>query len=66
MLKEGGKDKLTAETDADDMLIYGDSQGNKGRSLEAKSAVRVCVEKFEGGKTGNVNFQNRRTLKLQP
>ena len=47
MLKEGGKDKLTGEADGDDMLISGDSQGNKGRSLEAKSAVRVCVEKFE-------------------
>ena len=40
------------------MLISGDSQGNKGRSLEAKSAVRVCVGEVRKGKTGNVNFSD--------
>jgi len=56
VLKEGGKDKLTGAVDVDEMLVGGYSAGNKGRSLETKSAVMVCVEKLEDGKTGNVNF----------
>ena len=57
------KDKLSGEADVDDKLIGGDTQGNKRRNLEAKSAVRVCVEKFE---SGNVNFSDLENFELEP
>lgn len=44
-MSEEVKDKLSGETDVDvdDKLISGDSQGNKRRNPEAKSAVTVYV-----------------------
>jgi len=56
VMKEDGKDKLKGNVDVDEMLIGGYSPGNKGRSLETKSAVLISVEKLEDGQTGNVNF----------
>jgi transcription elongation factor Elf1 len=56
VMKENGTDKLQGNVDVDEMLIGGYSEGNKGRSLETKSAVLISVEKLEDGQTGNVNF----------
>lgn len=56
VMKENGNDKLQGNVDVDEMLIGGYSPGNKGRSLETKSAVMISVEKLEDGQTGNVNF----------
>lgn len=57
------KDKLSGEADLDDKLISGDSQGNKRRNLEAKSAVGACVKKFE---SGNVSFSDLENFELEP
>jgi len=56
VMKKGGNDKLKGKVDVDEMLVGGYSEGEKGRSLETKSAVMVCVEKLDEGKTGNINF----------
>lgn len=56
VMKDNGTHKLQGNVDVDKMLIGGYSQGNKGRSLETKSAVLISVEKSEDGQTGNVNF----------
>jgi hypothetical protein len=56
VMKEHGKDKLQGNVDVDEMLIGGYSKGNKGRSLESKSAILISVEKLPEGQTGNINF----------
>jgi hypothetical protein len=56
VMKTSGQAKLKGKVDVDEMLVGGYTEGEKGRSLESKSAVMVCIERLEGDKTGNIDF----------
>jgi hypothetical protein len=56
-MKQNNKDKLKGNVDADETLIGGYTNKNKGRSLESKQAVLLAIEKLSDGRTGNIRMQ---------
>ena len=56
VMRKDSQAKLKGNVDVDEMLVGGYSEGEKGRSLETKSAVMIGVERLEDGKVGNINF----------
>lgn len=56
-MKQDNNDKLKGNVDADETIIGGYTNKNKGRSLATKEAVLVAAEKLEDGRTGNIRMQ---------
>ena len=56
-MKQTNNDKLKGNVDADETLIGGYSNKNKGRSLQSKQAILMATEKLSDGRTGNIKMQ---------
>jgi hypothetical protein len=56
-MKQNNRDKLKDNVDADETIIGGYTNKNKGRSLETKEAVLMAAEKLPDGRTGNIRMQ---------
>ena len=57
-MKQGNNYKLKGNVDADETLIGGYTNKNKGRSLESKKAILLATEKLADGRTGNIRMQH--------
>src|SRR5665647_2905741 len=55
-MKQDNKDKLKGNVDADETLIGGYTNKNKGRSLQSKEALLLATEKLADGRTGNIRI----------
>jgi transposase-like protein len=56
-MQQNNNDKLKDNVDADETIIGGYTNKNKGRSLETKEAVLIAAEKLPDGRTGNIRMQ---------
>ncbi len=56
-MKQDNNDKLKGNVDADETLVGGYTNKNKGRSLESKEAIVLAAEKLQDGRTGNIRMQ---------
>lgn len=56
-MKQDNKDKLKGNVDADETLIGGYSNKDKGRSLQSKEAIAFATERLPDGRTGNIRMQ---------
>jgi transposase-like protein len=56
-MKQNNNDKLKDNVDADETIIGGYTNKNKGRSLQTKEAVLIAAEKLSDGRTGNIRMQ---------
>lgn len=56
-MKQHNGDKLTGNVDADETIIGGYTNKNKGRSLQTKEALLIAAEKLPDGRTGNIRMQ---------
>ena len=56
-MKQDNNDKLKGNVDADETIIGGYTNKNKGRSLATKEAILLASEKLEDGRTGNLRMQ---------
>ena len=56
-MKQDNNDKLKGNVDADETLVGGYTNKNKGRSLESKEAILFATEKLADGRTGNIRMQ---------
>ena len=57
-MKQNNNDKLKGNVDADETLIGGYTNKNKGRSLQSKEALLLATEKLADGRTGNIRIQH--------
>lgn len=57
VMKQDNNDKLKGNVDADETLVGGYTNKNKGRSLESKEALLLATEKLADGRTGNIRMQ---------
>ena len=57
-MKQNNQDKLKGSVDADETLVGGYTNKNKGRSLESKEALLLAAEKLPDGRTGNIRMQH--------
>jgi ISXO2-like transposase domain/Transposase zinc-ribbon domain len=57
VMKQNNNDKLKDNVDADETIIGGYTNKNKGRSLQTKEAVLIAAEKLADGRTGNIRMQ---------
>ena len=55
-MKQDNNDKLQGNVDADETLVGGYSNKDKGRSLKSKEALLVATEKLSDGRTGNMRI----------
>lgn len=55
-MKQDDNDKLKGNVDADETIIGGYTNKNKGRSLETKEAILIASEKLADGRTGNIRM----------
>ena len=62
-MKQDKSDKLKDNVDADETLVGGYTNKNKGRSLESKEAILVAAEKLADGRTGNIRMQQIENFK---
>jgi hypothetical protein len=56
-MKQDNNDKLKGNVDADETLVGGYTNKNKGRSLQSKEALLLATEKLSDGRTGNIRMQ---------
>jgi transposase-like protein len=56
-MKQKNSHKLTTNVDADETIIGGYTNKNKGRSLDTKEALLIAAEKLPDGRTGNIRIQ---------
>lgn len=56
-MKQDNQDKLKGNVDADETIIGGYTNKNKGRSLATKEALLLATEKLKDGRTGNIRMQ---------
>jgi len=57
VMKQDNQDKLKGNVDADETIVGGYTNKNKGRSLATKEAILLATEKLEDGRTGNIRMQ---------
>src|SRR5665647_2861249 len=56
-MKQNNHGKLKGKVDADETLIGGYTNKNKGRSLQSKEAILLATEKLPDGRTGSIRMQ---------
>jgi len=57
-MKQNDNQKLKGSVDADETLVGGYTNKNKGRSLESKEAILLAAEKLPDGRTGNIRMKH--------
>jgi ribosomal protein L37E len=57
IMKQDNQDKLKGNVDADETIVGGYTNKNRGRSLETKEAILLAAEKLKDGRTGNIRMQ---------
>lgn len=62
-MKQDNNDKLKGNVDADETIIGGYTNKNKGRSLDTKEAIILAAEKLQDGRTGNIRMQQIENFK---
>jgi len=55
-MKQNNNDKLKGNVEADETIVGGYTNENKGRSLESKEALVIATEKLVDGRTGNIRM----------
>ena len=55
-MQQDNNDKLKGNVDADETIVGGYTNKNRGRSLQTKEAVLIAVEKLADGRTGNIRM----------
>ncbi len=62
-MKQDKNDKLRGNVNADETLVGGYTNKNKGRSLASKEAILFVAEKLPDGRTGNIGMQQIENFK---
>lgn len=56
-MKQNNNDRLKGNVDADETIIGGYTNKNKGRCLQTKNALLIASKKLPDGRTGNIRMQ---------
>ena len=57
VMKQNNNDKLKDNVEADETIVGGYTNKNRGRSLQTKEAVLIVAEKLPDGRTGNIRMR---------